>query len=115
VRTILRQGCQIFLFVTYQNRENIPNDNEKYQMATKFAKWLYNTPNDPKIYHHLPLKDPPKCTKICIFGLKIKHLATLFCAVDQTFYRPLSTPGLPDDCILKTNDKIWLSLGGPWN
>jgi hypothetical protein len=31
-----------------------------------------------KIYHQLPLQDPPKYTQIWIFGLKICHLATLF-------------------------------------
>jgi hypothetical protein len=32
---------------------------------------------DHKIYHHLPLQDPPKFTQIWIFGLKTNHLATL--------------------------------------
>jgi hypothetical protein len=30
-----------------------------------------------KIYKHLLLQDPPKSTQICIFGLKIYHLANL--------------------------------------
>jgi hypothetical protein len=29
------------------------------------------------IYQRLPLQDPPECTQILIFGLKIYHLATL--------------------------------------
>jgi hypothetical protein len=29
-----------------------------------------------KIYQHLPLQDPPKFTRIWIFGLKTCHLAT---------------------------------------
>jgi hypothetical protein len=37
-----------------------------------------NRPNARKIYQHLPLQDPPKCTQIRIFGLKIYHLATLY-------------------------------------
>jgi hypothetical protein len=30
-----------------------------------------------KIDQHLPLQDPPKFTQIVIFGLKMRHLATL--------------------------------------
>jgi hypothetical protein len=30
-----------------------------------------------KIYQDFPLQDPPKLTKIGIFGLKTNHLATL--------------------------------------
>jgi hypothetical protein len=29
------------------------------------------------MYQHLPLQESPKFTQIVIFGLKIKHLATL--------------------------------------
>jgi hypothetical protein len=34
-------------------------------------------PSVHKIYHHLPLQDPPKFTQTRIFGLKTNRLATL--------------------------------------
>jgi hypothetical protein len=46
-------------------------------MAIEKIKWPKNRPNTHKINHHLLLKDPPKCTQIWIFVLKICHLATL--------------------------------------
>jgi hypothetical protein len=46
-------------------------------MAGKYTKWPENIPNGHKISQHFPLQDPPKFTQIGIFGLKIKHLATL--------------------------------------
>jgi hypothetical protein len=46
-----------------------------YQNGGKYAKLQLNVPNVHKIYQHLPLQDPPKCTQI--FGMKINHLATL--------------------------------------
>jgi hypothetical protein len=29
------------------------------------------------LYQHLPFQDPPKFTQIAIFGLKLRHLATM--------------------------------------
>jgi hypothetical protein len=46
-------------------------------MSIKYNKRPYNGPSVHKIYQHLPLKDPPKFTQSCIFGLKTNHLATL--------------------------------------
>jgi hypothetical protein len=57
--------------------QNIPNDHKIHQMTTKYTKWLQNIPNGPKINLHLPLQVPPKFTQIIIFVLKICHLATL--------------------------------------
>jgi hypothetical protein len=43
------QGCQIFLFTTYQNRKNIPqntpNDQQIYQITNKYTKLPTNIPN----------------------------------------------------------------------
>jgi hypothetical protein len=36
-----------------------------------------NIPSGYKIYQLLPLQDPPKFTRIRVFGLKIDNLATL--------------------------------------
>jgi hypothetical protein len=47
------------------------------QITIKYTKRPLHIPNGHKIYQHLPLKDPSKFIKICIFGLKIYHLATL--------------------------------------
>jgi hypothetical protein len=43
-------------------------------MAIKYFQYR---PNGHKIYQDFPLQDPPKFTKIGIFGLKTNHLATL--------------------------------------
>jgi hypothetical protein len=72
------QGCQIFRGTIFQNGENIP----KYTKYTNVPLNIPNghkicIPNDLKLYQYLPLQDPPKCTQIGIFGLKINHLATL--------------------------------------
>jgi hypothetical protein len=47
-------------------------------MDVKYFQWPSNRPNGHKIYQDLPYQDPPKFTKIDIFGLKTNHLATLF-------------------------------------
>jgi hypothetical protein len=39
-------------------------------MAIKYTVWLEIGQNGHKIYQRLPLQDPPKFTKIGIFGLK---------------------------------------------
>jgi hypothetical protein len=54
-------------------------------MATKYTKLWQNRANDRKMYHYLPLQVPPIFTKIGIFGLKIKHLATLVISSEMTF------------------------------
>jgi hypothetical protein len=46
-------------------------------MSIKYNKRPQNGLNFRKIYQHLPLQDPPKCSQIWIFGLKTNHLATL--------------------------------------
>jgi hypothetical protein len=64
---------------------NIPKRGKIYQMTIKYTKLSQNIPNCCKIhipdghkmYQHHPLPEPPKCTQIGIFGLKINHLATL--------------------------------------
>jgi hypothetical protein len=48
--------------------KNMPNNHKIYQMATKYTNIF-------------PLKDPPKWTKIGIFGLKVCNLATLVVVV----------------------------------
>jgi hypothetical protein len=58
---------------------NIPKRGKIYPMSTKYTKWSQNRQNGHKIYQHRPLQDPPKFTRIGIFGLKIYHLATLTC------------------------------------
>jgi hypothetical protein len=84
-----KQGCQICLGTTYQNRKNIPNNHKIYQMAKnilncqKYTKWPKNILNGqkytkwPKIYQQHPSQDPPKFTQNGIFSLEICHLATL--------------------------------------
>jgi hypothetical protein len=72
-----KQGCQIFLVTRYQKKENVPNDHKIYQMENKYFQWPLNRPNGQKIYQGFPLQDPPKFTKIEIFGWKTNHLATL--------------------------------------
>jgi hypothetical protein len=72
-----KQGCQIFLGTKYQNGKNITNCHELHQMSIKYNKRPQNGPSVHKIYHPLPLQDPPKFTQIWIFGLKANHLATL--------------------------------------
>jgi hypothetical protein len=42
------------------------------QSAIKYTKWPENWPNGHLIYQHILLQDPPKFTRIWIFGLKIK-------------------------------------------
>jgi hypothetical protein len=67
-------------FLLVQNTktgENIPNYHKLYQMSIKYNKRPLNGPSVHKIYHHLPLQDPPKFTQIWIFGLKTNHLANL--------------------------------------
>jgi hypothetical protein len=39
-------------------------------MAIKYFQWPQNRTNDHKIFQDFPLQDPPKFTKIGIFGLK---------------------------------------------
>jgi hypothetical protein len=66
------QGCQIFLGEIHQNEgkitivlpQNIPNDHK-------------NIPNYHKFYQHFQFQDPPKYSRIILFGMKINHLATL--------------------------------------
>jgi hypothetical protein len=48
-----------------------------YHTGIQYNKWPCYIPNGHKIYQHFPFQDPPKITKIVIFGLKIYHLATL--------------------------------------
>jgi hypothetical protein len=55
----------------------VPNYNIIYQMVIKYPKYRVTIPNGHKICQHFPIKDPPKFTKIGIFGLEINHLATL--------------------------------------
>jgi hypothetical protein len=52
-----------FLLVQHTKMGKIPNNH-------KNTKWSQNLPNGRKIFHHLPLQDPPKLTQIVIFGLK---------------------------------------------
>jgi hypothetical protein len=49
------QGCQIFLGTLYQNRKNVPNEYNMYQMAIKYPKCLYSIPNGHKMYQHIPI------------------------------------------------------------
>jgi hypothetical protein len=42
-----------------------------------YTKWHYIIPNDHKAHQRVPFQDPPKCTQIGSFGLKVSHLATL--------------------------------------
>jgi hypothetical protein len=62
---------------------NILNQEKTYQITIKYTQWpqniqmAVNRPNGNKMCQHLPLLDPPKCTQIGIFGLKMCHLATL--------------------------------------
>jgi hypothetical protein len=45
-------------------------------MTIKYFQWPLNRPNGHRKYLDFPLQDPPKFTKIGIFGLKTNHLAT---------------------------------------
>jgi hypothetical protein len=100
------QGCQIFLGTKYQNGEKytklprtIPN---VLKILQKTAKSVH------KIYHHLPLQDPPKFTQIWIFGLKTNHLATLFCTINF-FQATFST--LRTYAVLKLGEFTFLVKG----
>jgi hypothetical protein len=75
--------ARFFLFQTYQNGKNIPNDQKLYKKAINYTKWQQNIPNGHKIFKHFPLQSPPKITQSGIFGLKINHLATLLCSSCQ--------------------------------
>jgi hypothetical protein len=70
-RGLQQQGCQIFLGKTYQNGkkwpQTIPNG------CKNLPHGLNNIPNFHKLYQ----QGPPKYTHIEIFGMQIKHLATL--------------------------------------
>jgi hypothetical protein len=59
------------------SRFNNPKREKIHQITIKYTKWPQNIPNGHKIYRHLPLQDTPRFTQIGIFGLKIRHLATL--------------------------------------
>jgi hypothetical protein len=72
------QGCQIFLDTTYQNGENIPNCHlHNYQIATKLPNVRHIFQMTIEYTKLFPLQCPAKFTQIWIFGLKLKHLATL--------------------------------------
>jgi hypothetical protein len=60
------QGCQIFLCPNIRNWEKIQ------QMTTNYTKWPLNIPNGHKIYHHLPIKGPPKFIQIWDFWFESK-------------------------------------------
>jgi hypothetical protein len=75
-----RQGCQIFLVITYQNGKNIPqnilvNGHNMYEMAVHKIEQL-----DKIFFNFFSMQDTPKFTQIGISGLKICHLATLIAA-----------------------------------
>jgi hypothetical protein len=81
-------AARFFLVQTYQNGENIPNDQKLYHTAIHYAKWPKNIPNDHNILQHFPFQGPPKVTEIKIFGLKTNHLATL---ILNNFANPIET------------------------
>jgi hypothetical protein len=54
----------------------MPNAYKIFQLAV-------NRPNGNKIHQNLTLQVPPKFTQIRIFGLKIRHLATLFPTIPE--------------------------------
>jgi hypothetical protein len=57
------QGCKIFLGTKYQNRENIANDHEKYQIAIKYfnvRKIDQMVIKYTKIFHCKTLQNLPK-------------------------------------------------------
>jgi hypothetical protein len=47
--------------------------------AIKCPKWPKYIPNCQRIFQPFPFRGPPKFTQIGSFGLKMYHLATLFC------------------------------------
>jgi hypothetical protein len=61
---LMDKSCQIFLELTYQNGNNIPNDHKIF-------------PNYHKMYQRFRFQGPPKFTQMKIFGIKICHLAIL--------------------------------------
>jgi hypothetical protein len=73
--------------ISKMHRHNIPKWRKIYLITINYTKWPQNTPNCRKIdqmvikYTNIRLQDPPKCTHIGIFGLKICHLATLVEAI----------------------------------
>jgi hypothetical protein len=69
--------ARLFLVQHTKNGKYIPNDHRIERMASKYTEWPQNIPNGHKMYQHFPLQDPPKYTKIGIFGLKIYYLANL--------------------------------------
>jgi hypothetical protein len=93
-----RQGCQIFLGATYQNRETIPNDHtyntsNDYKIpipngrkSVWYTKWPQKYDN---IVHNKTIENLPK---LGIFGLKIYHMATLVEGVTGTVRFFLSLP-----------------------
>jgi hypothetical protein len=68
--------ARFFLLPAYQIGKNIPNGHKLYQTAIHNSKCPKNIPNGHKIFQHFPFQGPPHFTKIKIFGLKTKHLAT---------------------------------------
>jgi hypothetical protein len=74
-------GLPDFSWCNIPKWENIPNYHKTYEMSIKYTKWAWNIPNGHKIYKHLAMQDPQKFTQICIFGMKIYHLATLLVAL----------------------------------
>jgi hypothetical protein len=70
-------GCQIFLYLIYQNTGKYTKLPLNYQMPIKYTKWPYYIPNDHRTNQRFSFQGPPKYTQICIFGLKTNHLATL--------------------------------------
>jgi hypothetical protein len=90
-------GLPDFSCYNIPKRKNIPN-NQKIGIPNG---WKICIPNGhkigiPNIYKicipngHLPLQDPPKFTKISIFGLEICHLATLIFLTQETHRTKIS-------------------------
>jgi hypothetical protein len=65
------------LVQTYQNGENIPIDHKLYQTAISIPYGRKNIPNGHKNIPTLSIPTPSKIYPNWIFGMKIKHLATL--------------------------------------
>jgi hypothetical protein len=62
--------ARLFLVQHTKNGKYIPNDHRIERIASKYTEWPQNIPNGHKMYQHFPLQDPPKYTKIGIFGFK---------------------------------------------
>jgi hypothetical protein len=99
VKTHRRPGLPDFFSVlpTYQNGENIPNNQQMYQIAINYSKCQWTDQIAIKYAHLFHCKTLyVKFTQIGIFVLKVYHLATLSpTLIDSRRNQPTNQPCKP--------------------